>query len=151
MINVLPSKNNFIAYVGMNTMPVYIFHLTLRYVIQFYGLYIGFISCLVVAWFALLSLSHKKHQNNLVYGATIVVSIVAFYFMFSSGVLAGLIGGCPETQILFNLLVYGGALICGVSFVSPFWIKLYDLIIDGPARLPYLTKWLMGPNYEEQK
>lgn len=151
MINVLPSKNNFIAYVGMNTMPVYIFHLTLRYVIQFYGLYIGFISCLVVAWFALLSLSHKKHQNNLVYGATIVVSIVAFYFMFSSGVLAGLIGGCPENQILFNLLVYGGALICGVSFVSPFWIKLYDLIIDGPARLPYLTKWLMGPNYEEQK
>ena len=151
MINVLPSKNNFIAYVGMNTMPVYIFHLTLRYVIQFYGLYIGFISCLVVAWFALLSLSHKKHQNNLVYGATIVVSIVACYFMFSSRVLAGLIGGCPENQILFNLLVYGGALICGVSFVSPFWIKLYDLIIDGPARLPYLTKWLMGPNYEEQK
>ena len=133
MINVLPSKKNFIAFVGMNTMPVYIFHLTLRYVIQFYGLYIGFISCLVVAWFALLSLSHKKHQNNLVYGASIVVSIVACYFLFSSGVLAG------------------GALICGVSFVAPFWIKLYDLIIDGPARLPYLTKWLMGPNYEEKK
>jgi len=151
MINVLPSKNNFIAFVGMNTMPVYIFHLTLRYVIQFYGLYIGFISCLVVAWFALLSLSHKKHQNNLVYGATIVVSILAFYFMFSSGALAGLYGGCPENQILFNLLVYGGALICGVSFVSPFWIKLYDTIIDGPARMPYLTKWLMGPNYEEKK
>ena len=151
MINVLPSKNNFIAFVGMNTMPVYIFHLTLRYVIQFYGLYIGFISCLVVAWFALLSLSHRKHQNNLIYGVTIAASIVAVYFMFSSGVLAGLVGGCPENQILFNLLVYGGALICGISFVSPFWIKLYDLIIDGPARMPYLTKWLMGPNYEEQK
>ena len=151
MINVLPSKNNFIAFVGMNTMPVYIFHLTLRYVIQFYGLYIGFISCLVVAWFALLSLSHRKHQNNLIYGVTIAASIVAVYFMFSSGVLAGLVGGCPENQILFNLLVYGGALICGISFVSPFWIKLYDLVIDGPARLPYLTKWLMGPNYEEQK
>ncbi len=151
MINVLPSKNNFIAFVGMNTMPVYIFHLTLRYVIQFYGLYIGFISCLVVAWFALLSLSHRKYQNNLIYGVTIAASIVAVYFMFSSGVLAGLVGGCPENQILFNLLVYGGALICGISFVSPFWIKLYDLIIDGPARMPYLTKWLMGPNYEEQK
>lgn len=151
MINVLPSKNNFIAFVGMNTMPVYIFHLTLRYVIQFYGLYIGFISCLVVAWFALLSLSHRKHQNNLIYGVTIAASIVAVYFMFSSGVLAGLVGGCPENQILFNLLVYGGALICGISFVSPFWIKLYDLVIDGPARMPYLTKWLMGPNYEEQK
>ena len=151
MINVLPSKNNFIAFVGMNTMPVYIFHLTLRYVIQFYGLYIGFISCLVVAWFALLSLSHKKHQNNLVYGATIVVSIAAFYFMFSSGALSGLYGGCPENQILFNLMVYGGALICGISFVSPFWIKLYDTIIDGPARMPYLTKWLQGPHYEEKK
>lgn len=151
MINVLPSKNNFIAFVGMNTMPVYIFHLTLRYVIQFYGLYIGFISCLVVAWFALLSLSHRKYQNNLIYGVTIAASIVAVYFMFSSGVLAGLVGGCPENQILFNLLVYGGALICGISFVSPFWIKLYDLVIDGPARMPYLTKWLMGPNYEEQK
>lgn len=151
MVNVLPSKKNFISFVGMNTMPVYIFHLTLRYVIQFYGLYIGFISCMVVAWFALLSLAHKKHQNNTLYGITIVISIVAFFALFSSGVLAGLYGGCPENQVLYYLLVYGGALLCGVSFVSPFWIKLYDLIIDGPARLPYLTKWLMGPNYEEKK
>ncbi len=150
MVNVLPSTKNFISFVGMNTMPVYIFHLTLRYVIQFYGLYIGFISCLVVAWFALLSLAHKKHQNNLIYGVSIVVSIAAFYFLFSSGALEGLYGGCPENQILYYLLVYGGALTCGVSFVSPFWIKLYDLIIDGPARLPYLTKWLKGPNYEEK-
>ena len=151
MINVLPSKKNFISYVGMNTMPVYIFHLTLRYVIQFYGLYIGFISCLVVAWFALLSLMHKKYLSDKVYGVAIVASIAAFFFLFQSGMLSGLYGGCPENQILYYLLVYGGALLCGVSFVAPFWIKLYDLIIDGPARLPHLTKWLMGPKYEEQK
>jgi len=152
MVNVLPSKKNFISFVGMNTMPVYIFHLTLRYVIQFYGLYVGFISCLVVAWFAILSLMHnKKYFSGKVYGAAIVVSIAAFFFMFQSGTLSGLYGGCPENIVLYYLMVYGGALICGISFVSPFWIKLYDTIIDGPARMPYLTKWLQGPNYEEKK
>ena len=152
MVNVLPSKKNFISFVGMNTMPVYIFHLTLRYVIQFYGLYVGFISCLVVAWFAILSVMHnKKYFSNKVYGAAIVVSIAAFFFMFQSGTLSGLYGGCPENIVLYYLMVYGGALICGISFVSPFWIKLYDTIIDGPARMPYLTKWLQGPNDEEKK
>lgn len=151
MVNVLPSKKNFISFVGMNTMPVYIFHLTLRYVIQFYGLYVGFISCLVVAWFAILSLMHKKYLSGKIYGAAIVVSIAAFFFMFQSGALSGLYGGCPENIVLYYLMVYGGALICGVSFVSPFWIKLYDTIIDGPARMPYLTKWLMGPNHEEKQ
>jgi len=43
------------------------------------------------------------------------------------------------------LLTYGGALICGVSFVAPFWIKLYDLMIDGPVRGSKLAKWLKGP------
>ncbi len=151
MVNVLPSKKNFISFVGMNTMPVYIFHLTLRYVIQFYGLYVGFISCLVVAWFAILSLMHKKYLSDKVYGVAIAVSIVAFFFMFQSGTLSGLYGGCPENIVLYYLMVYGGALICGISFVSPFWIKLYDTIIDGPARMPYLTKWLQGPSYEEKK
>lgn len=151
MINVLPSKKNFISYVGMNTMPVYIFHLTLRYVIKFYGLYVGFISCIVVAWFALLSLMHKKHQNDKLYAAMIIVSAVACFFMFQSGALSGLYGGAPENIVLYYLLVYGGALLCGISFVSPFWIKLYDIIIDGPARMPYLTKWLQGPKHEEQK
>ena len=48
-------------------------------------------------------------------------------------------------QILFNLLVYGGALICGISFVSPFWIKLYDLLVDGPVKGSRLAKWLQAP------
>lgn len=151
MVNVLPSKKNFISYVGMNTMPVYIFHLTLRYVIQFYGLYIGFISCLVVAWFAILSLVHNKVQNKLLYGASILASIAGFYYMFSSGCLASLEGLCPENIFFYYFLVYGGALICGISFVAPFWIKLYDLIVDGPARMSYLVKWLKGPNYVEEQ
>ncbi len=151
-INVIPSKKNFISFVGSNTMPVYIFHLTLRYVIQFYGLYMGFIGCLVTAWFAILSLVFKNKENKTPYYILIAASVIGFYFLFSSGVLAPLYGLCPENPIFFYLLVYGGALICGCSFVAPFWIKLYDTIVDGPKRMPYITKWLKGPGYvEEQK
>ena len=150
-INVIPSKKNFISFVGSNTMPVYIFHLTLRYVIQFYGLYVGFISCLVAAWFAILSLVFKNKENKVPYYIAIAVSIIGFYFLFSSGVLAPLYGLCPQNKIFFYLLVYGGALICGCAFVSPFWIKLYDTIVDGPKRMPYITKWLKGPDYVEEE
>ena len=146
-INVIPSKKNFISFVGSNTMPVYIFHLTLRYVIQFYGLYVGFISCLVTAWFAILSLVFKNKENKVPYYIAIAVSVIGFYFLFTSGVLAPLYGLCPQNKIFFYLLVYGGALICGCAFVSPFWIKLYDTIVDGPKRMPYITKWLKGPGY----
>ena len=47
------------------------------------------------------------------------------------------------------LLVYGGALICGCSFVAPFWIRLYDLIVDGPGYLSKAACWLKGPGYKE--
>ena len=150
-INVIPSKKNFISFVGSNTMPVYIFHLTLRYVIQFYGLYVGFISCLVTAWFAILSLVFKNKENKVPYYIAIAVSVIGFYFLFTSGVLAPLYGLCPQNKIFFYLLVYGGALICGCAFVSPFWIKLYDTIVDGPKRMPYITKWLKGPGYVEEE
>lgn len=150
-INVIPSKQNFISFVGSNTMPVYIFHLTLRYVIQFYGLYVGFISCLVTAWFAILSLVFKNKENKVPYYIAIAVSVIGFYFLFTSGVLAPLYGLCPQNKIFFYLLVYGGALICGCAFVSPFWIKLYDTIVDGPKRMPYITKWLKGPGYVEEE
>jgi len=155
MVNVLPSTQNFISFIGMNTMPIYVFHLTLRYVIEFYGIYVGVISCLVVAWFAVISLFHKKacsgleesdsgkrQTYNIVYGAAIVISIAAFYFMYSSGCLAPLYGLCPENIYLLYVLVYGGALLCGVSFVAPFWIKLYDLLVDGPVKGSRLAGWL---------
>ena len=132
-------------------MPVYVFHLTLRYVIQFYGLYIGFISCLAVCWFGMISLMHKKVQNTAVYIAAIVVSIAGLYFLFSSGCLSSLYGLCPENKIFYYLLVYGGALIAGFSFVTPFWIKLYDILVDGPAKLPAITKWLKGPGFKEDE
>ena len=151
-VNAIPSKKSFISFVGSNTMPVYIFHLTLRYVIQFYGLYMGFIGCLVTAWFAILSLVFKNKENKVPYYIAIAVSVIGFYFLFASGVLAPLYGLCPQNKIFFYLLVYGGALICGCAFVSPFWIKLYDTIVDGPKRMPYITRWLKGPGYvEEQK
>lgn len=150
MVNVIPSKKNFISYIGMNTMPVYVFHLTLRYVIQLYGLYVGFISCLVVAWFAILSLIHKKVGNVKLYAVLIVISIAGFAYMFASGCLEPLYGLCPENKLPLYLLVYGGALIAGLSFVSPFWVKLYDLMVDGPVRASKLTTWLKKETAEEK-
>ena len=38
MFNFLPSTKNYISYIGVNTMPVYIFHLFVRYIVQDYGL-----------------------------------------------------------------------------------------------------------------
>lgn len=139
MVNIIPSKKSFISYVGMNTMPIYVFHLTLRYVVEFYGIYVGVISCLVVAWFAVISLVLK---NKTVYGAAIVISIIGFYLMYSSGCLVPLYGLVPENIYLLYVLVYGGALLCGISFVAPFWMKLYDLLVTGPVKGSKLAAWL---------
>lgn len=139
MVNIIPSKKSFISYIGMNTMPIYVFHLTLRYVVEFYGIYVGVISCLVVAWFAVISLVLK---NKTVYGAAIALSIIGFYLLFSSGCLVPLYGLVPENIYLLYVLVYGGALLCGVSFVAPFWIKLYNLLVTGPVKGSKLAIWL---------
>ncbi len=153
MVNIIPSKKSFISYVGMNTMPIYVFHLTLRYVVEFYGIYVGVISCLAVAWFAIISLIHKKicaaHGDtdkkriyDTLYGAAIIISIAGFYLLFSSGCLTPLYGLVPENIYLLYVLVYGGALLCGISFVAPFWVKLYDLLVTGPVRGSKLAAWL---------
>lgn len=149
MVNVIPSTKNFLSFVGTNTMPVYVFHLTLRYVIKFYGLIMGFVGCLITAWFAVLSLTLGKRENKTAYGVSIVVSIATFIALFASGCMEPIYGMCPENKVLYYLLLYGGALICGVAFVSPFWIDLYNLLVDGPKKMPMITKWLKGPGYEE--
>ncbi|MGC2872465.1 acyltransferase family protein [Ihubacter sp. mB4P-1] len=41
MFNVLPGKDNYLAYVGRNTMPVYIFHLVVRQWIKKHGITMG--------------------------------------------------------------------------------------------------------------
>ena len=41
MLNILPNKMNYVAYVGMNTMPVYILHLIVRYEIKKRGIFLG--------------------------------------------------------------------------------------------------------------
>lgn len=41
MLNVLPGKDNYVAYVGRNTMPVYIFHLVLRQILKKHGITMG--------------------------------------------------------------------------------------------------------------
>ena len=47
-----------------------------------------------------------------------------------------------KTTLTEKLLLYGGAITAGLSFVAPFWIKLYDLLIDGPLRGSSMTRWL---------
>ncbi|MHC1721737.1 MAG: acyltransferase family protein [Aminipila sp.] len=37
LLNIMPDKKNYLTYVGMNTMPIYIFHLFVRYIIKDYG------------------------------------------------------------------------------------------------------------------
>lgn len=155
MVNIIPSKKSFLSFVGMNTMPIYVFHLTLRYVVEFYGIYVGVISCLVVAWFAIISVMHKracggleetdsckKRTYNAVYGGAIALSIIGFYLLYSSGCLVPLYGLVPENIYLLYVLVYGGALLCGVSFVAPLWVKLYDLMVTGPVKGSKLAAWL---------
>ncbi|MBR2548193.1 MAG: hypothetical protein IKF07_08385 [Eubacterium sp.] len=151
-VNVIPSKKGFLAYVGANTMPVYMFHLTLRYVIQFYGSYIAFIGCLIVAWLGIISLIYKKGSiSKAVYVFLELASIAGFIALFASGVLQPLYGGCPENIYLAYLICYGGAIICGVSFVTPFWVNLYDFLINGTNKLPQITKWLKGPDCGEEQ
>lgn len=155
MVNIIPSKKSFLSFVGMNTMPIYVFHLTLRYVVEFYGIYVGVISCGVVAWFAVISLVHKKACSGLadvdtgkkrtydvIYGVMIILSIAGFYLMYSSGCLMPLYGLVPENIYFLYVLVYGGALLCGISFVAPFWVKLYDLLVTGPVKGSKLAAWL---------
>ncbi|MCR5666016.1 MAG: acyltransferase family protein [Eubacterium sp.] len=151
MINIIPSKKGFLAYVGANTMPIYMFHLTLRYVIEFKGLYVGFVACLVVAWFGLLGVIHMKWKNTAGYITLIIISIVAAVGLFASGILKSWYGLCPHSMVLTYILCYGGALMAGIAFVSPFWIKLYDFLVDGTNKLPKLTRWLKGPGYEAEE
>ena len=133
------------------TMPVYMFHLALRYVIQFYGLYVGFFASLVVAWFGILGLTYKKWQNKALYAVLIIASIAGTVFLFGSGTFKSLYGLAPENIYLTYLVCYSAAIITGVSLTSPFWISLYDFLIGGTKKMPNITRWLKGPKYEGEE
>ena len=144
MVNILPSKQNFLCYIGTNTMPIYLFHLGLRHVITQYGIYMGAVGSVIVAWFAGISLLHKKHNNWTVSIIITVLSIAGVFALCMSGTLEPLAGGCPKNLVLFYVLVWGSALLTGVSLSAPFWVKLYDLLTEGPLRASVITSWLEG-------
>ena len=144
MVNILSSKKNFLCYVGTNTMPIYLFHLGLRQVITQKGLYIGCIGVLFVAWFAGISLLHRKHKNWIVSTILTVLSIAGIAVLCTSGVLDPLCYKCPENIVLFYILVFGSALLAGISFCSPFWVKLYDILTEGFLYTPHMVQWLQG-------
>ncbi len=41
MINIIPNKNSYLVYVGVNTMPIYIFHLIIRYWVKQESIFLG--------------------------------------------------------------------------------------------------------------
>ena len=144
MVNILPSKQNFLCYIGTNTMPIYLFHLGLRHVITQYGIYMGVVGSLIVAWFAGISLFHRKHRNWTISIIITVLSIAGVFVLCLSGALEPLAGGCPKNLVIFYTLVWGSALLTGVSLSAPFWVKLYDILTEGPLRASIITSWLEG-------
>ncbi len=150
MVNILPSKQNFLCFVGTNTMPVYIFHLGLRHIIKIKGLYLGAISVLIVAWFSLISLAHKKHNNWAISVTVTVLSIAGAIWLWNCGILDPLVGKCPKNLAVFYPMVYGSALLAGISLVAPFWVKLYDILTEGFLRTPFMVQWLENFGKKEE-
>ncbi|MDO5490864.1 MAG: acyltransferase family protein [Bacillota bacterium] len=144
MVNILPSKRNFLCYVGTNTMPIYIFHLGLRHIIKIKGLYLGAISALIVAWFSLISLTHHKHNNWPLSVTVTVLSIAGAIWLWNCGLLDPLVGKCPKNLWIFYPMVYGSALLTGISLCAPFWVKLYDILTEGFPMLPFTVRWLQN-------
>ena len=144
MVNILPSTKNFLCYVGTNTMPIYIFHLGIRHIIKIKGLYLGAISALIVAWFALISLVHKKHNNWAISITITVLSIAGVIWLWNCGILDPLVGKCPKNLAVFFPMVYGSALLTGISLCAPFWVKLYDILTEGFPRNPFSVEWLQN-------
>lgn len=54
LFNILPKSKNYLTYIGQNTMPIYIIHLIVRYIVKIYGLYDGNV---VVYYFLILGLA----------------------------------------------------------------------------------------------
>lgn len=144
MVNILPSKKNFLCHVGTNTMPVYLFHLGLRHILDRYGLYVECVATLIVAWFAGISLLHMKHKNWVISIVLTVLSIAGTVLLAESGVLGVLYGACPKNLLLFYTLVFGSALLAGVSFTAPFWVKFYDILTEGFLKTPFIVSLLEG-------
>lgn len=151
MVNILPSKKNILCHVGTNTMPVYIFHLGIRFVIAKMGVMVGLVSSLIAAWFAVISLLHMKHKNWTISTVLTVLSIAGIVVMAKTHCITPLIGVCPGNIVLFYIVTFGSALIAGFSFSAPFWAKLYDLVTEGPARDSILTKWMVMKKEEPEE
>ena len=151
MVNILSSKKNFLCYIGTNTMPIYLFHLGIRHIITQYNLYMGVFATLVVAWFALISLFHRKHGNWTISVIITLASMAGVIWICMSGILQPLYGLCPENLIVFYIVLIGTALLAGISFSAPFWAKLYDILTEGFAKTPLMVQWLQGTKDEDEK
>ncbi|MBQ4650323.1 MAG: hypothetical protein IJB73_06430 [Firmicutes bacterium] len=67
MVNILPNKMNYMAYIGMNTMPLYMLHLIVRYLVKVHSINFGILP-----------------DNWVVYYGTIFVLVVLCCVVFTS-------------------------------------------------------------------
>ena len=50
----------------------------------------------------------------------------------------------PQNQAVFYVMVYGSALLTGISLCAPFWVKLYDILTEGFAKVPAMVNFLQN-------
>ncbi|MBQ9691424.1 MAG: hypothetical protein IJV62_04965, partial [Eggerthellaceae bacterium] len=139
-----------LAMIGVGTMPIYIFHLGVRHLIKFDGLYIGAVVVGLLFLGALVSWLYAKVQHKAVwalYGVVVAGGIA----LFASGILAPLFNLVPENKIAFYVLVYGSGTLCALSFLAPVYKKIYNFVVDGPLwATEKLKRWLAFEKEPEQ-
>ena len=115
MLNILPSKDNYLAYVGRNTMPVYIFHLVIRQWIKkntitmglfalpaagtfaYYALVLGLASACVIVF---SSKPVSRFYDFVVDGLyTIFIKIIDIVQNFIFGPVEKALTGCGEGMV----------------------------------------------------
>ena len=131
MLNILPKGKNFLTHVGMNTMPVYMFHLPLRQVYRLEGIYICVAVTLAVALISLISVTHAKRKDWELTSRLIGILGFIILIVYCARILEPFIELCPENKIVFYALTFGSALLAGISFTAPVWVRVYSIMTDG--------------------
>jgi len=106
MFNILPSKMNYVAYIGMNTMPIYILHLIVRYQVKFNGIGLGIFE--VNNWFVYYALIFGLAALcSVVFSSKPVVKIYDFVVEGLWKVFCWIVARLVELVGLFGIPVNG--------------------------------------------
>ncbi len=127
-INVLPSKQGFLAYVGTHTMPIYMFHIALRHILKFEGMYVCFIVAMALGAVSLVSLklAKKETMGRFLLVAAVIVAVMALAIYLLPAELRGIV---PENKALLYIMLYPSAIVTGISLSAPMWTVIYEFLI----------------------